>query len=130
MYGGQRFSMTTLGRHYKRLVVSFLLLAGCHMKENANTDLKIHFPKVTLLLDPQLMEDAFSMTVNGQLYRGLYRFTADGDVVPDLVESLTISPDKKTYIFVLKDQKFSDGKSITSDNVRMSFARMFNVGAS
>ncbi len=83
-----------------------------------------------MVLDPHKMEDLYSMAVITQIYRGLLRYNAPGDVLPDLAESWTESADKKTYRFKLKASQFSDGSKITATNVQMSFARIFFVGSS
>jgi ABC-type oligopeptide transport system substrate-binding subunit len=91
--------------------------------------IKIHFPKVQIILDPLRYEDAFSMDVILQLYRGLLRFTPEGEVVTDLAKSWKESKDHLHYTFKLKDAVFSDGSKITAKNVQMSFARIFYLTA-
>lgn len=108
-------------------------LIGVQMSCTNQTEkkiLKIHLPKVTLSLDPHKMEDAYSMAIVTQLYRGLARYSASGDVLPDLAESWKVSAEGKSYEFKLRSgSKFSDGSPMTSRNVQMSFARMFFIGA-
>ena len=92
--------------------------------------LRVSHPKVGIVLDPHKMEDAFSMAVVLQLYRGLMRYTPQGESRPDLAESWTESTDHLRYVFKLKDANFSNGKPITAKNVQMSIARIFFLGAS
>lgn len=99
-------------------------------KTPATEELRIHLPAVAMNLDPQKMEDAYSMAVATQLYRGLLRYNTTGDIRADLAESWTESEDHKTYRFKMRKATFSDGKPITAKNVQMTFARMFLVGAS
>lgn len=107
-----------------------MVLSGCTQKEsNSEKVLNIHFPPVNLNLDPQKMEDAYSMTVVLQIHRGLLRYTPSGDVAPDLVERWSESSDHKIYSFKLNPAKFSNGQPITTTHVRMSFARLFFIGA-
>jgi ABC-type transport system substrate-binding protein len=103
-------------------------MLGCTGKDMRS--LKILFPAVKANLDPQQMEDAFSMAVVGQIYRGLLRYNSNGDVLPDLAESWTESPDHLSYVFRLKKGTFSNGEPIMAQNVQMTFARMFRLGAS
>ena len=114
------------------LPLFFGMLSGVlSMTAQANpNELKIHFPTVKLILDPHKMEDAHSMAVVAQLFRGLLRYTPQGEVLPDLAESWQESKDHLQYRFKLKAAKFSDGSKITAKNVQMSFARMFYLGAS
>lgn len=117
----------------KKLVCSILLLillGGCRERKNLeNVTMRIHFPQITLNLDPHKMEDAYSMTVVQQLHRGLLRYTPSMDVVPDLAEKWIESEDHRTYLFTLKESSFSNGSPITATNVQMTFARMFMLGA-
>jgi hypothetical protein len=107
----------------------WLLLAACTKQNEKQTELNIHYPKVQVRLDPHRMEDAYSMMIAGQLFRGLLRFDPSGAVAPDLAQSWTESADRKTYRFKLRPATFSDGSPITAQNVQLSFARMFLLGA-
>jgi oligopeptide transport system substrate-binding protein len=115
---------------------SFFLLSligvvlGCTQNKPEQKTLNIHFPVNKFVLDPHKMEDFYSMAVLTQIYRGLLRYSAPGDVMPDLAESWTLSADQKVYRFKLKAATFSDGSPITAQNVQMSFARIFHIGAS
>lgn len=91
--------------------------------------LTVHMKKWPLLLDPHLMVTASSMTITMQLFRGLLRIDANGDVVPDLAESWIESKDRKVYRFILRESYFSNGDRITAKNVVLSFARTFLLGA-
>jgi ABC-type transport system substrate-binding protein len=111
------------------LLIGLMLLSGCTKKKEDRLELKVHFPKVNLQLDPHKMEDAYSMMIVSQLYRGLLRFNSDGDVVPDLALSWKESADRKTYRFKLRPATFSNGEKITAKNIQLTFARMFVLGA-
>lgn len=106
-------------------------MAGCTKTDTAKTtELRIHFPAVRLNVDPQRMEDAFSMAIATQLYRGLLRYNAAGDVRADLAESWVESEDHRSFRFKIKKATFSDGTPITAKHVQMTFARLFKLGAS
>ena len=56
--------------------------------------------------------------VTALVYAGLMRRDASGNLVPDLAQSYTVSPDGLTYDFILKSSlKFDDGTPITADDV-------------
>lgn len=101
-----------------------------NLPSKSNPVLKMHLPKVHLILDPHKMEDAYSMALVLQLFRGLLRYDPRGDVVLDLAQSWEESPDHKIYRIKLRPSTFSDGTAISPVHVQMSFARMFNLGAS
>ncbi len=51
-------------------------------------------------------------------YAGLMGLSGDGSLVPVLAKSYEISPDGKTYTFVLRSAaRFSDGSPVTADDV-------------
>lgn len=107
------------------------LMSGCTTGGTASDQaLRIHLPKVVLNLDPQKMEDAYSMAIVSQIHRGLFRYDTTGEVLPDLAESWSESPDHRTYRIKLRSAKFSDGTPITAKDVQLTIARMFRVGAS
>lgn len=115
-----------------KIILCFLIFAssGCVKEQRNNMALNIHIPDIKIQSDPQKMEDAFSMMIVLQLFRGLLRYDQNGDVMADIAESWTESPDHLRYTFKLKSVTFSNGKSITSRNVQMTFARLFYLGSS
>lgn len=112
------------------LCILIFVSTGCVKEQKANMELNIHLPNIKLQIDPQKMEDAFSMMMALQLFRGLLRYNQNGDVMTDLAESWTESPDHLKYTFKLKPMTFSDGKPITGRHVQMSLARLFYLGSS
>jgi len=75
------------------------------------------------------MEDMYSMSIVLQLYRGLFRYDPNGEVLPDLVEKWTVSNDGLSYRFHLREATFSNGTKITAHHVVQSLARIFFLGA-
>lgn len=117
-------------RRFRVMSAAILLsLVGCTEKKEERMDLKIHYPKVAITLDPHRMEDAYSMMMVSQVFRGLLRFNSSGDVVPDIAASWVESGDRKTYRFKLKPMTFSNGEKITAKHVQLSFARIFLLGS-
>jgi peptide/nickel transport system substrate-binding protein len=52
------------------------------------------------------------------LYSGLIKINAQGQIIPDLAESYSISEDGLTYYFKIKENAvFHDGEKVTSDDV-------------
>ena len=82
-----------------------------------------------LHLDPATaaMDDADSLLVSQYIYDRLVGVDADGNVVPALAESWTMSEDQLDIIFVLRpDGQFHDGTPITADIVMANFNRWFD----
>jgi oligopeptide transport system substrate-binding protein len=107
-----------------------LFTVSCVKQRGSNMELNIHVPDIKIQIDPQKMEDAFSMMIALQLFRGLLRYDQNGDVMSDIAESWTESADHLRYTFKLKPMTFSDGKPITSRHVQMTLARLFFLGSS
>ncbi|MBW3099063.1 ABC transporter substrate-binding protein [Pseudohoeflea coraliihabitans] len=67
---------------------------------------------------------AIDEVVYANVFEGLTRFTADGEVVPALAESWDISEDGLTYTFHLRDGvTFHDGSSFDAEDVKFSIDR-------
>ena len=81
-------------------------------------------------LDPQLVP-AFSRSRRSPLtYSQLVRFDENMAVQPELAESWTLSDDKLTWTFKLRQGvKFHDGQELTSDDVKFTFDRLLEKSA-
>src|SRR4051812_11739791 len=98
------------------ILLLFMTLTSCSF-ERATSELTIHLPISSISLDPHKMQDMYSMAVVLQLFRGLFRYSPEGELTPDLVSAWTVSPDGKTYLFKLREAQFSNGSKITSRHV-------------
>lgn len=59
------------------------------------------------------------------VYESLVRLDESGKVQPALAEDWTVSQDRKTYTFTLRDGvKFSNGADLTSEDVKFSYERV------
>lgn len=75
-------------------------------------------------LDPHVQNDSHSEQVVAMLYNTLLKFEEDGTIVNDLAESYTVSPDKRTWTFTLKQGvKFHNGKEMTAADVKATYER-------
>ena len=74
--------------------------------------------------DPQVVEDVEGANVVRDLFEGLYNQSSDGNSVPGVALSHTVSPDNKTYTFKLRDNaKWSDGKPVTAGDFVYAWRR-------
>lgn len=77
-----------------------------------------------ITLDPALTQYSNSIYALKALFSGLVGLSDKGEVVDVLAASHTISPDKLTYTFTLRDGlKFSDGSPLTAEDVIYSMNR-------
>jgi len=92
------------------------------------------FAKDTLVVGEVLEPPGLDPTANAaagirqvtyaNLYEGLVRIVEDGTVKPQLAESWTVSDDKKTYTFKLRQGvKFHDGTPFDCSVVKFSYER-------
>ena len=68
-------------------------------------------------LDPSRAEGVQAFNVITDLYEGLLSLDANGDIVPGVAESWTVSSDGLTYTFELReDARWSDGTAVTAEH--------------
>ncbi len=76
-------------------------------------------------VNPVLAISQTDTDVTKLVFSGLMRSTADGQLLPDLAESFTVSPDGTTYSFTLRENlTFHDGAELTADDVLYTIAMM------
>jgi oligopeptide transport system substrate-binding protein len=75
-------------------------------------------------IDPQLIEDNAGHDIARNLFEGLMNQDEKGGLVPGVAESFTVSPDNRTYTFVLrKDAKWSNGDPVTAGDFVYAWQR-------
>lgn len=67
---------------------------------------------------PHQAQDRHEKTVASLIYRGLFKYDIYGSITPDLAETWKTSADGISYtITIKKNQKWSDGSTITADDI-------------
>ncbi len=75
-------------------------------------------------MDPHLASDSTSAEYIVEVFSGLVTIGPDLKLQLDLAKSVDVSPDGKTYTFVLRDNAtFHDGRKVTTDDVKWSIER-------
>jgi ABC-type transport system substrate-binding protein len=100
-----------------------LLLVGVHMSQ-AQASLNLHLPNINIVLDPHKLEEAYSMTVASQVWRGLFHYKSDGEIEPELASDWKYTSKGSTLEVTLKPLTFSGGSRITPENVAASIGRV------
>jgi len=78
-------------------------------------------------LDPPFTTDIYSVTLIQQIFDGLVQFDQNLNIVPALATSWTVSRDKLTYTFTLReDARFHNGRLVTADDFVYSFTRILD----
>ncbi len=78
-------------------------------------------------LDPALVRYTVSAEYVVEIFSGLVSLDADLRVVPDLAESWEVSPDGRSYTFVLREgASFHSGRAVTAADFKYSLERACN----
>jgi len=82
-------------------------------------------------LDPHETTDTDSASIRYHIYEGLVHVNSQGDPVPQLAKSWTISEDGLTYTFKLREGvQFQDGADFNALAVKIAFDRVTDPGRS
>lgn len=75
-------------------------------------------------VNPLLASSDADRDLSSLVYSGLLKATPEGDYIPDLAESYSISEDGLVYTFsIRKDAVFHDGKPVTADDVKFTIEK-------
>ncbi|MEJ6479584.1 MAG: peptide ABC transporter substrate-binding protein [Octadecabacter sp.] len=75
-------------------------------------------------LDPGVVEDVTGSEVVRDLFEGLMNDDADGNLIPGVATGYTVSDDKLTYTFTLRDNaKWSNGNPVTAGDFVYAWRR-------
>lgn len=113
------------------LAAAGLVLTGCGGTNSATNNservLTIGVHATPSTLDPS-HNDAAAITyaLLYNVYETLLRVDGKGELVPLLAKSYEVSPDRKTYTFVLKDAKFASGAPVNGAAVAKTFNYLLN----
>lgn len=102
---------------YLQLILFTFVLASCQSEPDGNEEkavLKIAFDHEPRTLDPRHGSDLQTANALQMIYEGLMRTDYHGNVVPGIAESVDLSPDTKTYTFILRETTWSDGMLLTA----------------
>ncbi len=76
-------------------------------------------------LDPGVTSNSFAKYVLFNSFEGLVTYNSDGDLIPGMAESWSISDDGTVYTFKLREGlKWSDGSEFTADDFVFSMLRV------
>ena len=76
--------------------------------------------------DPPKTSTVIEADVLYDLFEGLLTYDASGALVPGAAESFHVSPDGRTYVFKLRDAKWSNGDPVTAGDFVFSFRRLLD----
>jgi oligopeptide transport system substrate-binding protein len=76
--------------------------------------------------DPQLSSTVIEADILADLFEGLLTYDAAGALVPGAAESWTVSADGRTYVFKLRDARWSNGDPVRAGDFVFSFRRLLD----
>jgi len=125
-----RNSFSNLAARLCGCVIFTLFLScsvGCSKKlSKPKQSLRINFGRDAYTLDPRKAEEEASQNLAIMLYEGLMRVGKGGKLEFALAEGYTLSPDKKTYTFFLRDANWSSGEPITAHDFEYSWKKILS----
>jgi oligopeptide transport system substrate-binding protein len=79
-------------------------------------------------LDPLCIDDIYESALVNQIFDGLLTFDVNLRPIPALAKTWTISQDRLTYTFTLRDGvTFHNGRELTAQDVLFSLTRIFDA---
>ncbi|MEM8728193.1 MAG: peptide ABC transporter substrate-binding protein [Chlamydiota bacterium] len=117
-----KIDMKNLIKTFSLILLLTSSLTGCKKNERSlpppskglNQQITINITTDPGTLDPRKARDLTDINLIRMFMDGLTRVDKDGNNGLAVAEKVDISPDKKTYIFTLRDCKWSNGDLVTS----------------
>ena len=112
-------------------ILVLLVLFACSQKENQKERVEKEEKKILTMaqkaeiktLDPQKATDSVSRSIIKLINQTLVYIDNDGNIVPELAQEITKVSPKETLIKIKNDIKFSNGETLTIDDVLFSLER-------
>ena len=105
-------------------VLAALLLLCVAVSATAEARITFQMGGEPECMDPTLNDYSSGSYALQSLFRGLYKYAADGSLVPAMAESYEVSEDGCTYTFKLREGlKWSDGSPLTAHDFEYSWKR-------
>lgn len=116
------------------LCAASLLMTACNGKDNNKND-SLYGGEVVVgvtqepgIFDPHTVVAAGDKEILFNIFEGLYKFDADGNLNPCLATEVEISDDASVYTFTLREGvKFHDGSDMTASDVVYSLKRAAGI---
>ena len=112
-------------------ILVLLVLFACSQKENQKETVEKEEKKILTMaqkaeiktLDPQKATDSVSRSIIKLINQTLVYIDNEGNIVPELAQEITKVSPKETLIKIKNDIKFSNGETLTIDDVLFSLER-------
>jgi len=98
-------------------------LRAWEVKILSRQHIHINFRNLPHLLDPRLIRGDSSTSPVRMLFEGLLRKTPSGALQMAIAESVSVTRDGKTYMFILRKTEWSNGEPLTARDVEYSWKK-------
>ncbi|MEX0962290.1 MAG: peptide ABC transporter substrate-binding protein [Simkaniaceae bacterium] len=88
--------------------------------------LRLNFHQSPQSFDPRKSGDIYTSTLAFMLFDGLTNSNHEGKIMLSLAESVEVLNEARTYIFHIRDAKWSDGKTITAYDFEYSWKKVLS----
>jgi oligopeptide transport system substrate-binding protein len=106
-----------------------LSLTACGMRSGSDDglsedqELRLTIPLRIKRFDSATSDDAFTQIVLNNTFEGLTRLNHKNRPVPGMAEKVSVSPDRTTYTFTLREAFWSDGEPVTAHDFEYAWKR-------
>ncbi|KIC76455.1 Oligopeptide-binding protein OppA [Neochlamydia sp. TUME1] len=110
--------------NFSLLALIIFLLSACQnekVPKKQEAILRLACEESPSSMDPRYPANLITKNLLHMLYEGLMKIDHQGNVIPAVALSVEVSADLKTYTFVLKDTKWSDGTPLTAKDFEQSW---------
>lgn len=106
-------------------------LGGYSYQENKEENSKYVISQVTKIrtFDPIKMRDNYSIRIVDFLYDTLFKYDLKGNITSNILENWSWKDKRTLYLKLKEGLKFSDGNSVTAEDIKESLYRLKNVGS-
>jgi ABC-type oligopeptide transport system, periplasmic component len=111
------------------LAAALLLLSSCRSNTTGKT-FRMDIAAPIVNFDPQFAAGADALRILANTQEGLLAIAEDGLLQNALAQGYTISADRKTYTFTLRDAHWENAAPITADDFVFAFERIFGENPS
>jgi peptide/nickel transport system substrate-binding protein/oligopeptide transport system substrate-binding protein len=109
------------------LLISCCLLSSCSSSDRIQGYIYYRLNYNPTTLDPAEIVDVTGGLIAAKIFNGLVMLDDKLNVIPDIAESWSISPDGTTYTFQLKKRVyFSNNKDVKASDFKYSFKRVLD----
>ena len=112
------------------LSISLIAAAGCQKKSDTSRlgkqELHLNLHGEPPCLDPRRSNDGASLPIVKMCFEGLMSKNPGGELKEAIAERYSISDDKKTYTFFLRDALWSDGQPVTAFDFEQTWKTMMD----